>query len=606
VRGRRALAAVRLIDRSDWWALLGLGILFIALAALSWKTWGDPQADFGVELTAADRIAHGATLYQDIRYFYGPLGVHCLALAFAVFGTSFTTAFAFGLAVALSIFVAFYCLARVWLTPLFATAATTIVMAIGFTGTLFGYVAPHTTSATVGILALLLQLLALARGRVALAGVAAGAVMLTRPELMLAALACAAAFALGRALESGPRAALRDAALLFGPALAIPLVALAPFALAVGPGDLVFNQLIPLDFTRVSGLRAHAEWAPYDATSIVALGVRGSIYFAAVAALAAATALWSSGRRRGQFLVPLLIAGGGLLALALAARLTGAFPGTRGVVQTEALRLILAMSWLPAATVAVAVWAAARARQGRPAPISGKWSLDLALIATALALALRTYNSFTTDTYAAYYAAPLVLLAAIVHQRAAARFPAARSGIVVALGVVFCCLAWNAVASGPARTDTFTLHTARGSYLASAGAGPQYQRALDIVRRDSRPGEPVLGLPIEGGLPFAADRPPALRDLQLYPGVLDSRTDEEEAIATLRESHVGLVLEGNSRFDGWGYPQIGVDYNRLLLRTIARRYPRVVEVGDFSDAPVDQFFPLAFRIYERNQDEVAR
>ena len=48
-------------------------------------------------MTTADLIKHGALAYRDVRYYYGPLGVYSMALSFKLFGTSFTTAFGFGL-----------------------------------------------------------------------------------------------------------------------------------------------------------------------------------------------------------------------------------------------------------------------------------------------------------------------------------------------------------------------------------------------------------------------------------------------------------------------------------------------------------------------------
>ena len=117
---------------------------------------------------------HGHLPYEDGRYFYGPLGVYTLTGAFKLFGTSLTTAYALGLTVTLAIGVSFYALARQLLRPLAAGLATAVLVAIGFSGTQFNFVLPHTNSATFGLLLLLLELLALARGRPLLAGIAIG------------------------------------------------------------------------------------------------------------------------------------------------------------------------------------------------------------------------------------------------------------------------------------------------------------------------------------------------------------------------------------------------------------------------------------------------
>src|SRR5450432_2340852 len=76
-------------------AVAVLVALFAALVALSWRKWGMPEGDAGAELTTADLIKHGALAYRDVRYFYGPLGVYALALAFKLFGTSLTVAYGF-------------------------------------------------------------------------------------------------------------------------------------------------------------------------------------------------------------------------------------------------------------------------------------------------------------------------------------------------------------------------------------------------------------------------------------------------------------------------------------------------------------------------------
>ena len=70
--------------------------------------------------------------------------------------------------------------------------------------------------------------------------------------------------------------------------------------------------------------------------------------------------------------------------------------------------------------------------RGERPPLSRSWACDLALIAAAAALGLRAYDAFTTEaSYAPYYAPPLVLLLALLHQRIgrplAGRAPGARS-----------------------------------------------------------------------------------------------------------------------------------------------------------------------------------
>ena len=144
---RERVVAREMSDRTIVAILL---VLFAGLLALTWRKWGMPEVDAGAELTTASLVKHGALVYRDVRYFYGPLGLYSLALAFKVFGTSLTVAYAFGLAQAAAIFGVFYALARQWLAPLVAGLSTAVLLAIGFSGTAFNFVLPHTNSATFG------------------------------------------------------------------------------------------------------------------------------------------------------------------------------------------------------------------------------------------------------------------------------------------------------------------------------------------------------------------------------------------------------------------------------------------------------------------------
>ena len=265
---------------------IGLLLFLILLSAMSWRRWGNPELDAGADLTVADLIAHDGYLpYEDVRYFYGPAGIYSLALAFKLFGSSFTVAFVFGYLQAGAILGVFYALARRWVEPLTAALATAVLAAIGFSGTLFNFVLPHTNSATFGLLFVLVELLALARGRPLLAGLAAGGAALTRPEFAIVAAVTLLAAALGRWREAGWRAGLREALVLCLPALVVAGAVLGGFALAVGADRLFFENLIPLDFTRVAGFRFQQNWAPFTIESLVATLARGALWIVPVLAL---------------------------------------------------------------------------------------------------------------------------------------------------------------------------------------------------------------------------------------------------------------------------------------------------------------------------------
>jgi len=304
-----------IVANADVRAVAGLTLIFALLAALSWRKWGVPSIDAGHELTVAAAIAEGGEPYRDVRYFYGPIGVYSLGGAFAVFGTGFTTAFAFGLCQGAAIVAAFYALARQLLRVLPAFLASAVVAAIGFSGTAFNFVLPHTNSATFGILFILLTLLALRRRRLGLAGLAIGCACLTRPEFAAVAALAAAAFLLGEARQQGIRSALRDLPWLALPAALVAAPVLAWLAAEAGAANLFTENLWPVDFLKVGGLSSQQAWTPFDLESVAATLARAGVYVGLLAAVAGTAVLLSRAEGRSDRLRALWPLPAALLAL---------------------------------------------------------------------------------------------------------------------------------------------------------------------------------------------------------------------------------------------------------------------------------------------------
>jgi 4-amino-4-deoxy-L-arabinose transferase-like glycosyltransferase len=547
-----------------------LALCFALLAALTWRKWGVPEIDAGAELTTADLIKHGALAYRDVRYYYGPLGLYSLALSFKLFGTSFTTAFAFGLAQTAAILAAFYALARHWLAPLFAGLATAMLLAIGFSGTAFNFILPHTDSATFGVLCLLLMLLALTRERTLLAGAACGLVALTRPEFLAVAAGAAVAYVVATWRVQGRAAAWRSAWRLALPALAIALVVYGWFAAQAGLGRLVTENLWPVKFLH-TGVKTEQNWTPLTFSSLLGLAARGLLYGGLLAALLASVSGWRQrqgaprqGARRLLALWPLAAAVLAIVLLDGALRAGGLLAGQRAAIELEARHLMLGMSALPVLGVAIGVYALVRLWRGQDSPLGRSWPADLALVVAAAGLGLRAYNAFTTEgSYAPYYTAPLVLLLGILHARLAARWPRARGAAVGALGLVAAGLAAYAL-FGLYRHDTSTVHTARGSFVTTAAAAPALQAAVRAIDADTAPGQRILAAPTDGGLYFMADRRPALYELTLLPGLLATGAEERAAVARLRREGTALAVLGARDLSIWGTPTFGVDYDPLL------------------------------------------
>jgi hypothetical protein len=580
VAGRRR--ATRVLAAADTRAVAALGLLFAVMTALTWRKWGVPAIDAGHELTTADRISKGAEAYRDVRYFYGPAGLYTLAATFKVFGVSFTTAFAFGLVQTAAIIGAFYALARRLLPVLTAALCAAILTTIGFSGTAFNFVLPHTNSATFGILFMLLMLLALSRERLVLAGLAAGVVGLTRPEFAAVAALTGAAFLVGLWRDQGMRAALRALPRLALPAVVLAGGVLAAFASSAGASVLFTENLWPVDFLRVTKFGSQSTWAPRDLASVASTLARAGIYLALLAGLVASALRFRERRGAGRLtaLWPLAAAGLAVLLAFGVWRATGLFLSERTAVEYEFKHLLIGESWLPGLGFGVAAYTGWRLVRGRSAPFSGVWAFDLALVAAAAALGARAYDAFTAEvSYAPYYAAPLVLLLGVLHERVAARWPGARRPVILALGAVAAGLATYSLVALYPDQDT-PVHTARGTVVMDAAAARAFQPTIDYVERHAAPGEPIISLPSDAGLYFMTGHRPALYDVMFFPGLLDSRADERAAIARLKRDRVGLAVVGDRKFVGYGYTRFGVDYNRLLASFIYSHGAPVATFGD--------------------------
>jgi hypothetical protein len=589
----------RALANADARALAALGLLFAALTALTWRKWGVPAIDAGYELTAADRVSKGAVAYRDVRYFYGPVGLYALAGAFKVFGVSFATAFAFGLVQTAAIVGAFYALARRLLPVLTAGLCAAVLMAIGFSGTAFNFILPHTNSATFGILFLLLMLLALSHERLLLASLAGGIVCLTRPEFAVFAVGTCAAYVIGYTRQHGVRPALGAAVRLALPAGVVAIGVLGAFCAASSFSVVITENIWPVDFLRLTHFGSQGNWAPRDLESVVSTLARATAYCSLFGALIASAMLVR--RRRGAARVravwPFAVVGAVLFAGYGAWSVLDVFPRARGDLRYEATHLILGMSWLPALGFGFAAVVGWRLVRGRSPLLTRSWAFDLALVAAAAALGARAYDAFTGEgSYAPYYAAPLVLLLGVLHQRVADRWPSARRAAILSLGAVAAGLALYALVALYPDQDT-PVHTARGTVMMPAQSARAFQPTVDYVQRTTRPGEPIVSAPSDGGIYFMTGRSPALYNIVFLPGLLDTVADERDAIARIRSEHVRLAVIGDHKLVGFGATTFGRDYNRLFATELEHNGP-VATYGDLkAELPGGTNPARVYRIY---------
>lgn len=550
----RERATARTAIAGEAAVLAGLCVWTVAVAALTWGTWGDLTMDTGYDLLAAARTASGELPYVDYVYFYGPAAPLLLGGIYALTGAGVWPAVALGLVLGALAIALTYRLARVYVDPLPAGLAAALVAPAVVSSANNSYALPHSFSAPLGIVLALGALLLLARwaregggrGRLAAAGALAGAVAATRPELAVSlylGLGLWAAYLLLR------RAATpRDAATAIAPAAAIPLVVYGAFLTSVPLGDLLWENLYPRDYIDAAGsvvLDAHAPWT---ASSLVELAAHGIAYGAGIAVLLAAGAmLVRGGRARSVVLAAAVVGVLGYLAV-LAAR-----------PDTVRYYLEFAWAWVPAGAWVAAGALAWRGRDARARAVLAP-VLVLAVVATT------TYADFLPIPNALHpNAVPYVLpLAAVflawLHGRALARDRGA-----AALGAGW--LALLALGAGglvvhDAGAETATVRAPHGSMTARPADAAALQQAVTTIERLTRPGEPVLLAPQMTSLYVMADVRNPLPQLSLLPGTLATPTDEERAIARMRD--VRLVVIDRTPLETYEHGAFGTTFATRL------------------------------------------
>ena len=263
--GRRA--KILKWSRSNWAGLALVGVVFALAAALSWRRWADILVDFGMQLYLPWRISEGQVLYRDMMYLTGgPLSQYFNALLFKIFGVSFRTLIFANLAITAGMLLLVYrrfLAAGDRLTATMVCLGIVLVFAFQHSGLIgnYNYITPYCHEVFHGLVLSIVVVAWLSswwekeRIQFALAaGLGAGLVFLTKPEIFLALAVCAGvAFGMGFNYKPAGLAAKSLAAFL--------LAGLVPL--------LVFFAL----FLRVEEWQASARsvisaWTPLWHTSI--------------------------------------------------------------------------------------------------------------------------------------------------------------------------------------------------------------------------------------------------------------------------------------------------------------------------------------------------
>ena len=565
---------------SDTAALCFLALGCLALVVITWRTWGSVPEDAGYDLSAAARTAHGSLPYVDYTYSYGPLAPLLLGGLFAALGVSLGVAEALGVVLATATVAGTYGLARQRMAVLPSALAAAVVAPVVFSSgggsPIFNVVLPHAFSAPIAMLCTLGVLGALTayvtRGStflLALAGAGVGLIAVARPESALAPAAAIVLWLVLRAYaDRHVRGAVREAAWIALPALAVTLAAYVPFLIAVGPSTLLWTNLYPVDVLRAGGNSVIAETAPFTLHSAIVLAGFGVLY----AVLTAVCVALGRGR------VWLLAAGAGLLVLALAAARAGGGANAR-------LHHVTDLAYRPMTLIAlVAVVVAVRPLLGRERSFTVAQQADLLLAAFLLAASIRTYALFAPGSDA-IYAFPL---AAIVLVRLHVTLPAAlTTRLAGAAWIVLAACVVAALGARDAHRASYTVQAPHGTFRTTPDRGRPFAEALRIIERDTRPGDAVLVAPQLQALEVLAGRRSALPQLSLLPGALPDVAAERQAIARLEAAHVRVAVIDRRALKEYGNGAFGSTFDRVLHAWVTTRFHRVATVGGSGDRPLE-------------------
>jgi hypothetical protein len=576
---RGAPRSVFLARRAANWAavrpytatLLGLAVLFVLLAALTWGTWGDLDSDTGYDSIAAQHVANGDLPYRDFIYYYGPLAPALLGLLTLVGGAGFGTAVFLGFVVTAAIAMATFALARVLLNdPLATFLATALAVAVAFIPDDFNYVLPHTNAATLGTLLLLLSLLAIwkysstgADRWLWAVGTCVGLALLTKPEPAFAALAAVAVW-LGLRLvhRVGAWTEVRRVAI---PLVAIPALVYGGLLGFVSPHKLFLENLYPVDAFAAGGSEDLRNRMPLTISGFADAIEKVLIYGVGVLAIAAAAAAVARGGRIRT--VTYVIVG------AVGAAIVGA-----ALVKSEALRhgLEFAYGWIPAAAAAAAVivvWRLVRRR----ATLTPERQVEAAALIALSVVAATIYHGFFPNApaqqMAVYYMPLAAIFLARLHLVELARSRPAY--VIGAAWVLFLAAAGAGLTLKDAHSDSRLVRGPGGAIAETPAEAQLYQRSLQAIETRTRRGEPILIAPLMAGLSTLSQRPPALQEISVLPDALPSRADELRAIQRLERRHVRLAVIDDRAWPGYGNTTFGDSFDRTLAQWIAAHFRKV-------------------------------
>jgi hypothetical protein len=555
----------------------------------SWRRWPDPLVDFGRELYVPWQITRGRMLYRDLLSLFGPLSPYVNALWFRLFGVSLLTLALCNLAIFAAVLAGVHRILAIAADRVTATAAgITVLLLCGFSQYVpvgnYNFVTPYAHEAAHGLALSVAMILLLhravrddARWAWTLAGFCFGLVLLTKPEIGLAA-AGAAATAWIAALVLGGRgragSVVRAALFIAGAAVA-PLcffIYLAAHMPAIDAARATAGAWVPVFGTGISAnefyRRSMGLTHPLANVFAIVVSFAGVVLFI----LAAAIVAWRSADARVARSVGSRVLRIGVLAAAIFAARGGTVP--------RALPILV----LAAVVLLAVLFAERRGRRDdavRLVPLI-VWSVFALLLMAKMGLNPRVVHyGFYLGFPAATVSIALVgwLIPEWLGRR---RGPAAsRAFQMLALWAVAASIApYLGLAYGWYRTKTIAIGTGGDRFYASSlgWQGTAVRDALGTL--GALPAGQTLAVMPEGVMiNYLSRRDSPLRVVNLMPPELMA-FGEDEILRSLRASPPDVVMLIDKDTSEYGYPKFGSDerYGSRVVAWVAAGYDKVQSI----------------------------
>jgi len=574
------------MERSDlrWLALLLA--CWVAELAITWERWGNPLVDCGREMNLPLRLARGEILYSQVSYLYGPFSPYLNAGLYKIFGASLGVLYADGILTATLILVLVYCLSRIWMKPVPASAATLLVMGMCALKPSGNYILPYSYSALHGCAAGLCTLLLILRyvqtrkqGFLVAAGVLAAVAVLAKTEFGAGALLAGVCAAVLTELPDR-RKAMQDLLAFLVPALGISGAVYAFFVSLVGwrvmnHDNHVFFANVPAPLAYFNLRLLGADRAGRNL--FLMLGVALQLF--SLAALLAWVSEGIAGRREAGHAPPSEADRAAVAWPRLAVGIACGLAGT-GIAwlcrEWQSGPFVAAPLYLTVGILAL-LWQYARRLSERRTGDTQSLSLLVTAIFSLAMLARLLLRVRSGGSYGSYLLPATVVLFAYAWVERVPLWLTGPRGRPLARNVALTVLALGAVMTMitvtyryRAKLD-YRLATERGVMTVDPDYGVVFEQAIAFIDHRTMPGNTVAVIPEGTSLDFFTDRRNPLREEIITPGFLDS-AGEDRTIEELAATKTKLVLIPNRPTPEFGAPVFGRDYDGKLMSWIEMHY----------------------------------